>query len=127
MKWITREKPKIDRIACPWLIRRFVDPEAEIIFVPFDQVLKGAEELHAIPFDLPGVEYTHYDDKCTFDYIMQKHALKDEALDRSTMNNTGKFRQPASPAGSPAFPANMQYSCLPAHASGVTRKTPLCK
>ena len=60
MKWITRERPKIDRIACPWLIKRFVDPKAEIIYVPFDKVLKQAEELEAIPFDLPGVEYSHW-------------------------------------------------------------------
>jgi hypothetical protein len=82
MKWITREKPKIDRIACPWLIKRFVDPDAEIIYVPFSQVLDKAKELDAIPFDLPNVEYTHYDDRCTFDYIIKKHGLKDEALER---------------------------------------------
>ena len=82
MKWITREHPKIDRIACPWLIRRFIDPEAEIIYVPFDQVLIKAKELDAISFDLPGVEYTHYEDHCTFDYFLKKHQLKDVALDR---------------------------------------------
>ena len=82
MKWITRERPKIDRIACPWLIRRFVDADAEIIFVPFDEVLKKAEELGATPFDLPNVEYTHYDDQCTFDYFIKKHQLKDAALNR---------------------------------------------
>jgi AraC-like DNA-binding protein len=82
MKWITRERPKIDRIACPWLIRRFIDAEAEIIFVPFQQVLAKADELKAIPFDLPDVEYTHYDDQCTFDYFIKKHQLKDEALNR---------------------------------------------
>ncbi len=82
MKWITRERPKIDRIACPWLIKRFVDPKAEIIYVPFDKVLKQAEELEAIPFDLPGVEYSHYEDQCTFDYFLKKHHIKDVALDR---------------------------------------------
>lgn len=82
MKWITRERPKIDRIACPWLIRRFIDAEAEIIFVPFQQVLAKADELKAIPFDLPDVEYTHYNDQCTFDYFIKKHQLKDEALNR---------------------------------------------
>lgn len=80
MKWITRERPKIDRIACPWLIRRFVDKQAEIIYVPFDQVIKRSKELHAIPFDLPNVEYTHYGDRCTFDYILKKHKLSDPAL-----------------------------------------------
>jgi AraC-like DNA-binding protein len=82
MKWITREHPKIDRIACPWLIKRFIDPEAEIIYVPVDQVIAQAGVLNAIPFDLPGVEYTHYDDQCSFDYFIKKHELKDVALDR---------------------------------------------
>ncbi|MCF3110889.1 chromate resistance protein [Niabella sp. CC-SYL272] len=80
MKWITRERPKVDRIACPWLIKRFIDPDAEIIYVPFDEVLERAAVLDAIPFDIPGVEYTHYEDKCTFDYFLQKHQLKDPAL-----------------------------------------------
>jgi hypothetical protein len=82
MKWITRERPKIDRIACPWLIKRFIDPEAEIIYVPYTEVLTQAALLNAIPFDLPGVEYTHYADQCTFDYFLKKHQLKDPALDR---------------------------------------------
>jgi AraC-like DNA-binding protein len=82
MKWITRERPKIDRIACPWLIKRFIDKDAEIIYVPFDDVLAKASEIGAIPFDLPDVEYTHYADQCTFDYFIKKHQLKDTALDR---------------------------------------------
>lgn len=80
MKWITRERPKIDRIACPWLIKKFVDPNAEFIYVPFDQVISKSKELKAIPFDLPDVEYTHYGDRCTFDYIIEKHKLTDPAL-----------------------------------------------
>jgi AraC-like DNA-binding protein len=80
MKWITREHPKIDRIACPWLIRRFVDKDAEFIYVPFKEVIKKSKELNAIPFDLPDVEYTHYGDECTFDYIIRKHKLNDPAL-----------------------------------------------
>ena len=82
MRWITRDRPKIDRIACPWLIKRFIDKDAEIIYVPFDQVLTEAKELDAVQFDLPGVEYSHYEDQCTFDYFLKKHKLKDEALDR---------------------------------------------
>lgn len=82
MKWITREKPKIDRIACPWLIKRFIDPEGEIIYVPYVEVLEKAATLNAIPFDLPGVEYSHYEDQCTFDYFLKKHQLKDPALHR---------------------------------------------
>ena len=80
MKWITRERPKIDRIACPWLIKRFVDAEAEFIFVPVDQVITKAKKLGATPFDIPGVEFTHYDDRCTFDYIIEKYAIKDLAV-----------------------------------------------
>ncbi len=82
MRWITRAQPKIDRIACPWLIKRFIDKDAEIIYVPFNQVLAKAKELDAIPFDLPNVEYSHYEDQCTFDYFLKKHQLKDAALDR---------------------------------------------
>jgi hypothetical protein len=80
MKWITRERPKIDRIACPWLIKRFIDKEAEIIYVPFAEVISKAQELNAVPFDIPGVEFTHYDDKCTFDYFLEKYQLNDPAL-----------------------------------------------
>ncbi|MEO9483980.1 MAG: chromate resistance protein ChrB domain-containing protein [Ekhidna sp.] len=80
MKWITREKPKIDRIASPWLIKRFVDQQAEFYYVPFDHVKSEAKKLDAIPFDIPGVEYTHFEDKCTFDYIISKHKLTDPAL-----------------------------------------------
>ncbi|MGN6439930.1 MAG: chromate resistance protein ChrB domain-containing protein [Agriterribacter sp.] len=80
MKWITRERPKIDRLACPWLIKRFIDKNATIIYAPFDKVKTEAARLKAIPFDIPGVEYTHYNDECTFDYFLKKHNLKDEAL-----------------------------------------------
>src|SRR5688500_10419955 len=80
MKWITRERPKIDRIACPWLIRNFVDRHAEFIYVPADKVREKAKALDAIPFDIPDVEYSHHEDKCTFDYIIEKHNLKDPAL-----------------------------------------------
>jgi hypothetical protein len=80
MKWITRERPKIDRIACPWLIKRFADKDAEFIYVPFEQVISTGKERNAIPFDLPDVGYTHYGDQCTFDYIVNKHKLNDLAL-----------------------------------------------
>jgi hypothetical protein len=79
-KWITRERPKIDRIACPWLIKRFVDPDAEFIYVPKERVFEKATELGAIPYDIPGAEYSHYGDQCTFDFILEKHGLTDEAL-----------------------------------------------
>jgi len=80
MKWITREKPKIDRIACPWLIRRFVDHDAEFIYVPSEKVIELSVVHNAIPFDIPNVEYTHYGDECTFDYIVRKHKIKDAAI-----------------------------------------------
>jgi AraC-like DNA-binding protein len=80
MKWITRERPKIDRIACPWLIKNFIDAEAKFFFVPFLDVTKKAEELDAIPFDIPDAEFTHYKDKCTFDYFVEKYQITDPAI-----------------------------------------------
>jgi len=80
MKWITRERPKIDRIACPWLIKRFIDKEAEFIYVPYNEVAKKASEFKAIPFDVPDVEFTHHGVYCTFDYFIQKYKLTDPAL-----------------------------------------------
>ena len=80
MKWITRERPKIDRIACPWMIARFIDQAPEFLFVPKDQVLQVAQETGAIPFDVPGVELTHVGEQCSFDTIMHKYELKDAAL-----------------------------------------------
>jgi hypothetical protein len=80
MKWITRERPKIDRIACPWLIKRFVDNEAEFIYVGKEKVFGEAQRLNAIPYDIPGAEYSHYGEECTFEYIVKKHAIKDDAV-----------------------------------------------
>ena len=80
MKWITRENPKIDRIACPWLIKNFVDKDAEFMYVPYDKVEKEARRLKAIPFDIPDVEFSHHKDKCTFDYIIQKYKIEDPAI-----------------------------------------------
>jgi len=80
MKWITREHPKIDRIACPWLIKNFVDKDAEFIYLPKEQVLEKAKELDAIPYDIGGAEYTHYGVECTFDYILKKYGITDTAL-----------------------------------------------
>jgi len=80
MKWITRERPKIDRIACPWLIRRFIDNKAEFIYVPFDEVIPKSKELDAIPFDVPEVKFTHYGDHCTFDALVKAYKIKDPAI-----------------------------------------------
>ena len=85
MKWITRERPKIDRIACPWLIARFVDREAEFLFVSPEKVLSESKRLKAIPFDIPGVQYSHYGDECTFDYIVKRHLIDDPAVQRIAM------------------------------------------
>ena len=80
MKWITRERPKIDRIACPWLIKRFIEAEAEFLYVPADAVFRMAEESGAIPYDIPGAEFSHVGELCSFDIFWQKYRLTDPAL-----------------------------------------------
>ncbi len=80
MKWVTRERPKIDRLACPWLVARFVDPEAEFLFVPADRVGAVAAETGAVPYDVPGVELTHVGERCSFDAFLAKYRLEDPAL-----------------------------------------------
>jgi hypothetical protein len=83
MKWITRARPKTDRIACPWLIGKFIDPGAEILYVPAGQVLDDAQRYQAISFDAPGARYTHRDGKCTFEVLIEDHGLgADPALVR---------------------------------------------
>ena len=80
MKWITRERPKIDRIACPWLIQRFIDTEAEFLYVPSSDVMRIAAETGATPYDIPGVEMTHVGELCSFDAFIDKYKLDDPAL-----------------------------------------------
>lgn len=80
MKWITRERPKIDRIACPWLIKRFIDQEAVFVYVPYDKVLSEAAQQNAIPFDVPDVKFTHAGELCTFDALVKEYKIKDEAV-----------------------------------------------
>jgi len=82
MKWITRSHVHVDRVACPWLIARFVDSEAEFLFVPGSQIEKIARETGAIPFDAPGVELGHMDGRCSFESIMLKYGLKEPGLMR---------------------------------------------
>jgi hypothetical protein len=82
MKWVTRERPKIDRLACPWLIRRFIDTRAEIRYVPAARVLAIAQSEGAIAFDVPGVELTHSGPLCSFDAFLEKYQLEDAALAR---------------------------------------------
>src|SRR5262245_52106297 len=78
MKWVTRERPVIDRIACPWLIARFIDKQPEFIFVPPDQVLRVATETRAIPYDVPGVEFTHVGEGGSFDAFVAKYGLSSD-------------------------------------------------
>lgn len=80
MKWITRERPKIDRIACPWLIERFIDKEAEFLYVSAGEVLGMANSTGATPYDIPGVEMTHVGELCSFDAFLAKYQLADPAL-----------------------------------------------
>lgn len=79
MRWVTRERPKTDRVACPWLIRRFIDPEAEILYVPEDQVLEVAEREGARSFDAPGAEFTHREGRCTFEVLLEEFGLLGDA------------------------------------------------
>lgn len=114
MKWITRERPKIDRIACPWLIKNFVDRDAEFIYVPKEQVFEKAEQLHAIPYDIPGTEYSHYGHECTFDFILKRHKLDDPALHQLAIiirgADTDRFDLAAQSAGLWAISAGLSYN-----------------
>jgi hypothetical protein len=80
MKWVTREKARVDRIACPWLISRFIDRDPTFLFVPSSEVMKMAEREQAIPYDVPGVELGHHGDQCSFDAFLDKYKLDDPAL-----------------------------------------------
>jgi len=114
MKWITREHPKIDRIACPWLIRRFIDPDAEFLYVPYDQVLDKAAETGAIPFDIPGVEITHYGNECSFDYLIKKYKITDAGVNHIAPivrgADTDHHELAAQAAGLWAISAGMAYN-----------------
>ena len=79
-RWVTRERPKVDRIACPWLIRRFIDPDAEFLYVPKGDVLRIAKERSAIPYDVPDVEFTHVGGRCSFDAFVYRYRLTDPAM-----------------------------------------------
>jgi hypothetical protein len=80
MKWVTRERPKIDRIACPWLISRFIDREPEFLFVPAGQVMDVAQRTGAVPYDIPGGEMSHVGERCSFDAFLAKYRLDDSSL-----------------------------------------------
>lgn len=114
MKWITRERPKIDRIACPWLIKNFVDHEADFIYVPKEQVFSKAKELDAVPYDIPGAEYSHEGDYCTFDYIIKKHHIDDPAIDQIALivrgADTDSFELAPQAAGLWAISAGLSFN-----------------
>ena len=104
MKWVTRERAKVDRIACPWLIRKFIDPQCELLYVPADQVTAVAARTGAIPYDVPGVEFGHHGKECSFDALVKKHKLdRDPAMvllakivNGADTDNT-LYRQPEGP------------------------------
>ena len=114
MKWITRERPKIDRIACPWLIKNFVDADAEFIYVSKDDVFEKAKEFNAIPYDIPGAEYSHYGDECTFDFIVRKHQINDKAVQQIARivrgADTHRFNLAQQAAGLWAISAGLSYN-----------------
>jgi hypothetical protein len=82
MKWVTRERPKIDRIACPWLITHFIDKQPEFLYVPAADVVKTAEKTGAIPYDIPGVKFSHVGEKCSFDAFLAEYKLAAPGLDK---------------------------------------------
>lgn len=82
MKWVTRERHKIDRIACPWLVTRFIDEAPEFLYVPAGDVLQAAADTGAIPYDVPNVELGHHGDRCSFDAFIEKYKLEDPALNK---------------------------------------------
>jgi hypothetical protein len=114
MKWITRERPKIDRVACPWLIKNYVDKDAEFLYVAKEMVFDKAKELNAIPYDIPGAEYSHYGGECTFDYIIKKHGLTDPALQQLSIivrgADTDRFDIAPQSAGLWAISAGLSYN-----------------
>src|SRR5437016_14595396 len=94
MKWVTREKARVDRIACPWLITRFIDKNPTFLFVPANQVMAVAKREGAIPYDVPGVELGHVGDRCSFDAFLDKHKLEELALRALALSMRGADTEP---------------------------------
>lgn len=119
MKWITRERPKIDRIACPWLIKRFIDKEPEFIYVPSGDVLRISQETGAIPYDIPGVEFSHVGELCSFDAFIDKYNLTDPALHQLAMivrgADTSKLELTPQSAGLYAISLGLSHTFLDDH------------
>ncbi|MGD0817887.1 MAG: chromate resistance protein ChrB domain-containing protein [Methanomassiliicoccales archaeon] len=113
MKWVTREKAKVDRIACPWLISRFVDHDAVFLFVPADKVLEVAKRENATPFDVEGVELGHHENRCSFDAVIEKFGLNEPALLEMALlvrgADTKMDTPPAESAGLAALAAGFRF------------------
>ncbi|AYC34063.1 chromate resistance protein [Pseudomonas cavernae] len=119
MKWITRERPKIDRIACPWLITRFIDAEAEFLYVPSGDVLCLAREKNAAPYGIPGVELSHEGERCSFDAFLQKYQLNEPALQQLTKivrgADTSRLDLTPQSAGLYAISLGLSHICADDH------------
>src|SRR5882757_4159237 len=113
-KWVTREHPKIDRIACPWLIRRFIDPRAEFIYVPTKDVLVAAKKTGGIPYDIDGVEFTHEGERCSFDTILRIYDIKDPALDHlaTIVRGADTSRHDLAAQCGGLFPISLAFSAI---------------
>lgn len=120
MQWITRERPKIDRIACPWLIARFIDKEAEFLFVPAEQVLSMSTSTGAIPYDIPGVELSHVGELCSFDAFLSQYNLMEPALQQLAVivrgADTARLDIAPEAAGLLALSLGLSYNFIDDHA-----------
>jgi len=112
--WVTRQRPKIDRIACPWLIRRFIDPDARFLYVPPGEVLSVAESTGATPYDIPGVEFAHVGERCSFDAFIARYQLDDPALDQvaTIVRGADTSRLDLTPQSSGLFAVSLGLSAL---------------
>jgi rhodanese-related sulfurtransferase len=119
-RWVTRERPKIDRIACPWLVKRFIDPGAEFLYVPSKEVLAAAKEREAVPYDIPDVEFSHEGDLCSFDAFIRRFRLRDPALDELALivrgADTGRHELTPQSAGLLAISLGLSLNFADDHA-----------
>jgi hypothetical protein len=100
MKWVTREYVHVDRTACPWLIKKFIDPKAEFLFVPVEKIEEVVKKKDAIPYDAPGVELGHHGDKCSFDAIVEKYRIEDPAvIELANIVRSADTDKPGAPEG----------------------------
>lgn len=112
MKWVTRERPKIDRIACPWLVARFIDKAPEFLFVPAADVMRVAQRTGAVPYDVSGVELTHVGERCSFDAFLLKYSLSDPALQQlaTIVRGADTSRQDLAPEAAGLFAISLGLS-----------------